>query len=523
MVPANVNQTPFQISDLLHDEAWPHPVEALQLLETHISWVILTGPFAYKIKKPVNFGFIDYETLERRREFCRLEVELNRRFAPDLYLGVVPVINRDHRLVVADEELNEAAAGQAAIEYAVKMRQFPQSAIAAAILQQGKLTNELVEAFGCNLARLHESIESALPCVESVQPGHVADDALDNFPVLEEFFAGDVRRRTIAALKSWTQGQIPRLMPQFRERLEEARVRRCHGDMHLRNIVLLGDKLLPFDGIEFNEQLQWIDLLSELAFPVMDLAARGSSGLAWRLLNAYLEASGDYHNPELLRFYLVYRALVRAKVTCLNPANASDEERRRYTTGDPALDQRAGSWDKYLQIADRMAHPGHPCLAITHGFSGSGKSTAALRFIDAAGGIRVRSDVERQRLAARFRTRDRYSPAMTEQVYIHLRNIAERNLRAGFSVVVDATFLRQCQRRRFQELATELSVEFAILDCDAPPEELRRRILARDHDPSEATVKVLEGQMLTHEPLTTQELQFVRPIPVTNLPPDQTG
>lgn len=509
---ADANKLQFRITELLKVQPWPHDVGELQLLETHISWVILTGKFAYKIKKPVNFGFVNYETLQRRMRFCQLEVELNRRFAPDLYLGVVPIFDDGGTLKVGDvnDSVSCGNGGPQPIDYAVKMRQFSQEAIVAAHVSHSDVPTDLVESFGSNLAKFHNSIESAIPTLKCVQPEQIIEDALDNFVVLEEFFAEDCRLEMIQRLKTWTSEQSTDLVPNFQARLDQGMVRRCHGDLHLKNIIQLPDRLQAFDGIEFNQRLQWIDMLSEVAFPVMDFLARGRPNLAWRLLNSYLEATGDYDAPEVLRFYLVYRALVRAKVTCLNLANSSDEERDRHATGNEVFDRKAGTWDKYLEVAEHFAFDLKPKLSITHGFSGSGKSTAAMKLIDMDGGIRIRSDVERRRLAEKFHTQEKYSSAMSDWVYTHLLELAQTNLRGGFPVLVDATFLKLSHRLPFQKLAESMEVEFEILDCDASYEELCRRIRSRFSDPSEATTEVLDAQMQSHDPLTTEELQFVR-------------
>ncbi len=393
------------------------------------------------------------------------------------------------------------------------MRQFPQESIVATLLQTRDLPVERVEDFGRRLADFHAAIEVAVPLKKSVQPAQVMQDALDNFGDLESFFAGDPRADLLDTWKAWTTQSAPQLVPRLQSRLESGQVRCCHGDLHLRNMICLQDRLQAFDGIEFNEALQWIDVLSELAFPVMDFQARGHSTLAWRLLNAYLESTGDYRDPQVLKFYLVYRALVRAKVTCLNPANATLEERERHATGNPEWDLRAGTWDKYLTSAQYFISQMKPKLIITFGFSGSGKSTAAMSVIDQEGGIRLRSDVERQRTARRLRSADKYSAELSEWLYDQLLELAKRNLQAGFTVVVDATFLKVAQRAPFQKLARTLAVDFEILRCGADYDELCRRIGSRKNDPSEATVEVLQMQMKTHDALTTDELQFVRALP----------
>jgi hypothetical protein len=289
---------------------------------------------------------------------------------------------------------------------------------------------------------------------------------------------------------------------------------------------------VAFDGIEFNEQLQCTDVLSEIAFPVMDFMARGRADLGWRLLNAYLEAAGDYDDLDILRFYLVYRAMVRAKVGWLNPKNRppgwshlanqptiplAEVETDQRNCGKltapetSSLAEMAGPWDKYFAAAELLAFEIQPTLAITHGFSGSGKSTIALQAIDVEGGIRVRSDSLREQLASREGTTDKYSETMNTRVYNKLKEIASAGTLAGFPIIADATFLRRTDRQQFLELVGKLNIPFQIIDCNAPYDELCRRIQQRGHcDPSEATIEILRHQIAHHDPLDAHERQYVR-------------
>jgi predicted kinase len=281
--------------------------------------------------------------------------------------------------------------------------------------------------------------------------------------------------------------------------------------MHLKNIIQLDGRMIAFDGIEFNEEFQWIDVMSEVAFPVMDFVARGRPDLGWRLLNAYLEATGDYPGLSVLRFYLVYRAMVRAKVTWLNPTNRMMKAcQLDGSHSSSRIDELAGPWDKYLSAAKYFAYGLKPVLAITHGFSGSGKSSVALQIIEQSGGIRIRTDVERHRLAEKFKTINKYTPEMSDWVYEYVLEQARAAIESGWPVIVDATFLKRHRRVPFERLARELEIGFQIIDCYAPYEELCKRIRNRGPDPSQATIDVLKSQMETHDPLTNDELTYVR-------------
>jgi len=507
----------------LHEESFSHSVENLQRIETHISCIILTGEFAYTLKKPVDLGFVDYTTLERRKHFCELEVELNRRFSPDLYLGVVPIFKYGDGLRVGgsiigvDEPENgpvsqppEQLEDSIIVDFAVKMRQFPQEAIVASRLDDAALTSCAVEEFGRYIARFHDSIESAIPSLDFVRAKQVADDAMDNFSVLQDPLSGDARFKTLKQLEAWTETEGQRLAAKFDSRLDRGMVRRCHGDLHLKNIIQWKAGLAAFDGIEFNETFQWIDVLSEIAFPVMDFWARGRPDLAWRLMNSYLEETGDYADLDVLRFYLVYRAMVRAKVSWLNPGNHTEARRVEYANSANPEDPFAGPWDKYLQAAEYFALEMSSSLSITHGFSGSGKSTLAIRVIEQEGGVRIRADAERHRLAKKFKTKDKYSLAMSDWVYSHLGELASHAIGASIPVVVDATFLNFKRRQLFESLAKSAGIPFFIIECDASFDELCRRLDSRVDDPSEADIEVLKKQMETHDPLTTAELQYLK-------------
>ena len=519
-MPTKISKSSFTVEQLLEPQVFSHEVTQLSLLETHISWVVLTGPFAYKIKKPVTFSFVDYSTLEKRKTFCEREVELNRRFAPELYLGVVSIFQGEDGLQVG-EELNEsceadrplspvAMATNKPIAYAVKMRQFAQDALVAAKLEQAELTANDVEQFGARIAQFHKLLEQAPPHLKSAQAARIFADTLDNFSLFYSAFEDDPRLQTIKDLEHWTREQFVRLKPDFTKRLEKGYVRRCHGDLHLKNVVQLDGQLVPFDGIEFNEDFQWVDVLSEIAFPTMDFVARGRPDLGWRFLNAYLEATGDYEGLRVFQFYFVYRAMVRAKVTWLNPKNRPVPAQRNDTSSSSDNDPFTGPWDKYLSAATTMAFQWTPSLSIMHGFSGSGKSTVALKVIEESGGIRIRSDVERHRLIHQSEIQEKYSSENIARVYARLLELAKCVLKSGLPVVIDATFLKRHQREDFESLCEEWRIPYRILDCQAPFEELCQRIQNRMADPSEATLGVLKRQMETHDPLTPEELAKVR-------------
>ena len=305
---------------------------------------------------------------------------------------------------------------------------------------------------------------------------------------------------TLESLRQWTVAELRRKQPVFEQRIAAGFIRECHGDLHLGNLLFWNDEFLAFDAIEFNEDLRRIDTMNEVAFLVMDLDDRGYTAWARALLNAYLEITADYGGLSVLRLSMVYRALVRAKVSLIQQLQGSVGDRTRL--GDEG-------W-AYVEHAMRYAHPGQPRLTITHGLSGSGKTTGARNFIQLHGGILLRSDIIRQRFPVEVHEQPalnegRYTAAMTARTYQRLEELSRSILTEGFSVVVDATFLRRDQRDLFRELAHQLKVPFQILEFDAPVDELRQRISNRTGDASEATLEVLESQLSNLEPIAADE------------------
>jgi aminoglycoside phosphotransferase family enzyme/predicted kinase len=485
------------IAALCDPRRYPHPVAQVEHLETHISHVLLAGDFAYKIKKPLNLGFLDFSDLRARRSYCEKELRLNRRSASALYLEVIPIGGSEHNPVLGGSG--------PAIEYALKMRRFPQEALFSRMLDRGELTAGHIDALAAQIARFHAEIETAKAGSSFGEPQAIEQPALQNFAQLAPLLKNASDTRLLDSLRSFTeQAHLP-LREIFSQRKRQGFTRECHGDLHLENIAWYDRDATLFDCIEFNEQLRWIDVMSEVAFVMMDLCARGHAGFAYRLLNAYLERTGDYGGLRVLRYYLIYRALVRAKVL----------ELRTRETGAIAANE-ANRIRGYLSLAQRFAVAGRAAIIITHGVSGSGKSTLAQRLLEDSRAIRVRSDVERKRLlglASGARTgsapgRGLYAQQATQDTYAELERLARIVAEAGYPVIVDATFLKRGQRERFRTLAAALNIRFAILDCRAPEGVLRTRVAereARGRDPSEADLTVLENQLGTRERLQPDE------------------
>ena len=475
------------IAALKNPACYAHNVDEVRLAETHISWVLLTGRYAYKIKKPIKLPFLDFSTLPRRLHFCREELRLNRRLAPELYLGVVPIGGSPSAPRVGKKP---------AFEYAVKMRQFPPEARLDKRLAANAVTRAAITEFATRLAKFH----GGLPALDTDPAGRLAQAAArENVAALAQHVRGR-QRRELDTLRAWTDREFAGLAAMFAQRTAEGAERECHGDLHLENLLWHDGSIVAYDALEFDPALREIDVVNEVSFLAMDLIAHGRHDLAYDFLNRYFEVSGDYAGTDVLRFYLVHRALVRAKVGAIKAEQAGREKRA----------------DRYVETAYALCRPATPLLLITHGLSGSGKTTITDELVGRLRALRVRSDLERKRLhglAAEARTgsgvaQGLYAAGDTRRTYEELARIADRALRHSFNAIVDATFLRRAERWELRQVAAFNGARFAILDCTAPAEELRRRIAARDtagRDASEATFAVLEHQLATQDPLDRAE------------------
>ncbi len=494
---------PSLILALLEPQRYPHPVENVDLVQTHISWVLLAGQFAYKIKKPVKLHFLDFSTLERRRICCLDELRLNSRFAPDLYLDVISITGS-----ASDPHLGGTGApNDAPIEYAIRMRRFDDEARLDRICSRGELQASHVSGLADAVADFHASADAAAAQSRFGLPGEVLAPALDNFQDLARLLPNEKVQGRLHALRAWTMTQFDLLAPLMQSRKDAGRVRECHGDLHLANLVLIGGQVRMFDCIEFNEDLRFIDVASEIAFTYVDLLDHGQPGLANWFIDEYFSRSGDYEAAQLLLFYAVYRALVRAKIAAIRAGQSHDDSGEAIT---------------YVALAEHLVTPIPRRLIITHGLSGCGKTAATSQLLQSdlhACTLRVRSDVERKRLfglAAGERSGAGvsggiYAPDAHRRTYRRLHELAGMLLHAGWSVIVDATFLKRADRAAFQHLARDCGAAYSILAPVATPAQLHERNLARQasgKDASEANLEVLQAQMRSIEPLDLDERPY---------------
>lgn len=456
--------------------------DRVERIETHISTLLLHGAFADKLRKPLTLPFLDFSTAAARRHDCEEELRLNRRTAPQLYLEVRPVLGTPEAPHIGEPGSDETGA----IDWLLRMRRFDNEQLLARLAERGALNDAHIDALAHRVADFH----AALPASPAAwgDPAEVRAWARANFAALP----------SLPDLHDWTEREFERIAPSLALRRAQGHVREGHGDLHLGNIVMVDGEPLPFDAIEFNPALRHADTMADAAFVFMDLWRHGLLRQAWRFASAYAERSGDYGGAPLLPFFAVYRALVRAQVAAIR--------------GDEAALQRDLRCAASLAALRRT----RPLLVLVGGVSGSGKSTVALELLQSLGAIRVRSDVERKRLAGMAVTarptaqqaQALYGAAMTERTYARLNGIAADLLRAGLNVIVDAAALRRGERDALHARAQAVGADFRIVECIAPEAVLRERItrrIAEDRDASDATLAVLDLQLRVREPVAPEE------------------
>ena len=487
------------VKELQDPSAYPHPTEEISIVETHISLVFLTGPYAYKIKKAVNLGFLDFSTLESREYFCREELRLNKRLCRELYLDVVPITEQSGKTMIGGN-------GRI-IDYAVKMIQFDRNMEIDTLLARNRITGKQIDQISRTVAEFHESTPAAEPDTPYGRPETLVKPVRDNFTETERLNRNRHEAELLEKLKQWTETEYRRRIPLFTFRKASGCIRECHGDMHTGNMVLWRKKVMIFDCIEFNRTLSNIDVISEIAFLVMDLEHSGHPEHAWNFLNDYLSLTGDYEGLPLLRFYKTYRAMVRAKVTAIRYLQEHDPGEKKKTFAEHC---------SYVSTAVDYTTPGAFGLVITCGVSGSGKTTAARKFASLMQAVHIRSDIERKRLfglkhlekSSPEQSRTMYSDNSSDATYTRLCEIATICLTNGYTVIVDATFLRHEERERFIALGKKRGCPMVILHCKAPEKLLEERVRKRhEHgrDASEADHAILLDQLQNVLPLSAEE------------------
>ncbi|MBR8827440.1 MAG: AAA family ATPase [Gomphosphaeria aponina SAG 52.96 = DSM 107014] len=483
---------------------YPHSVQnSIKGIQTHISYVLLTGNYAYKIKKAVNFGFLDFSTLAKRKFFLEEELRLNKQNAPEIYLEVLPItkIGEIYRLNGRGETQ----------EYVLKMRQFSQDDLLSRMLEQGKLTTKHLEDLGKMVALFHEKSQTNDE-IKSFGTGEKIKASIDdNYGHTAKYIGITQSQQQYEETKRFTDNFLSEKKEIFSSRRENNKIKECHGDLHLKNICWWQNKIQLFDRIEFNEEFRFIDVIADVAFTVMDLEARGFQELGNVFLNTYLENTGDWEGVQVLPLYLCRQAYVRAKVfsLMLDEGALSEQEKEKVTK----------TAVNYYQLAWKYTLPKQGKLILMSGLSGAGKSTVAEEIAKKSNGIKIRSDAVRKHLGGmaleEHGGNELYTPAMSEKTYNRLLALGIILASQGWVVILDGKYDRQIWRERAYVAAEVAKLSLEIIHCTAPMGVLRDRLAQRTGDISDATVNLLTEQQTAAEPFTEAERKYVTTIDTT--------
>jgi aminoglycoside phosphotransferase family enzyme/predicted kinase len=479
------------LKSLLKTDAYPEQTNSVELLQTHVSWIFLTDSHAYKVKKPVNFGFLNFSTIDRRRFYCNEEVRLNRRLCPDIYERVV--------------ELREISGGAAfhgdgqVIDYAVKMKRLPAERMLDRLVDNGLVSAADMRTVARAIAEFHNTAATTPAISEFGHLDRIMFNWQENFDQMAAFEDSTLSAEERELIRGWGSSFTERNAELFSRRVEDGFIRECDGDIHLENICMHDGKVCIFDCIEFNDRFRYCDTAADVAFLLMDLDFHGRRDLADEVIIAYRAASGDSGMADLIDFYKLYRAFIRGKVESLLFHDTGVDQMERDRARAKAI--------RYFRLARGYIerHRLQPTLFITCGLMGSGKSTLAEQLSFELGISTFNSDVVRKRMAgiapdthaATAFGEGLYSSRANDAVYTELLRLAEPELAAGRSTILDASFKNKAYRTRCAELAKQYGAAFVILHvtCDEP--ENRRRLTERTasgRSVSDGRLELLESQ-----------------------------
>ncbi|MBI2935145.1 MAG: AAA family ATPase [Chloroflexi bacterium] len=492
---------------------YPDRPSAVEVIQTQMSVVFLTGNYAYKIKKPVNLGYLDYTSLEQRQLNCKQEVTLNQRLCPDHYFGVVPVTLHEGRYLIDGP-------GQT-VEYAVKMKQLPRDRTMDVLLRSNAVTAAMLHDLAERIAVFHARAATGPVISEFGSPEAIRRNIDENFSQTEAYLNNVISLRRLRRLNSYSISFLERNEGLLRSRAAGGRVRDCHGDLHLAHVCFC-DGICIFDCIEFNERFRYCDVASEIAFLAMDMDRYDRPDLSDSMVNNYVTAAGDPGLLELLDFYKCYRAMVRAKVNCFKLNDPLLAETEKEAASETAR--------RYFTLAESYTLKStRPVLIVMMGLVASGKSALARAVSEATGAPVVSSDVTRKQLAGvplRERHFEEYGAGLyareaTRKTYAALYARAGTILKKGKAVVLDATFRKQAEREAAWSLAQEFGARFLLVECRCPEEETRKRLARRleQGSISDGRWEVYVQQKVDLEPVSGMEpLQYLlvdssRPLP----------
>ena len=489
------------IEQMQQSEFYPHStVESIELVQTHISYVFLTGDYAYKLKKAINFGFLDFSTLDKRQHFLAEEIRLNESIAPELYLEVLPITQTGDRYSLGGE-------GEV-VEYVLKMRQFPQENLFVNLFAAGKLDIKQMEELGKIVAQFHSQAETNDYIRSFGTVAKISESFDENYQQTEKYI-GIVQTQTqFDETKAYTDRFFAEKDALFESRRENNQIKECHGDLHLKNICLWQDQIQLFDRIEFNEPFRFVDIMYDVAFAVMDLEARDRKDLANAFLNTYLEQTGDWFGLQLLPLYLSRQAYVRAKVTSFLLDDPGIPQKVKEEAAKTAADYYQQAW-AYTQNRSGK-------IILMSGLSGAGKTTVAKEIARNINAIHIRSDAIRKHLAGiplnEKGGEEIYSAEMSQQTYSKMLELGILLANIGFSVILDGKYDRVALRQKAIATAKDNNLPLKIINCTAPTEVLRDRLDQRSGDISDATTELLSSQQAKAEDFTEEEKPYVSTI-----------
>ncbi len=493
---------PYSLSLLLQqmsrDSFYPHEVKSpIQVLKTHSAIVLLTGDYAYKIKKPVDLGFLDFSTLAKRKAYLKKELSLNQRVSSEIYLAVIPISQKGDNLILDNQDN--------VVDYTLKMRQFPQDRLLSQLEKKGKLTPEIIQQLGQVIADFHQNSLTNDYILSFGEVSQIKKAIDENYEQTDQYIGWLQTQQQYDETKAFTDQYLTEKQPYFKQRQADEKIRECHGDLHLNNICYWQDKIYLFDRIEFNESFRFVDGMYDVAFTVMDLEANQQNVLSNLFLNIYLERTGDWQGLQVLPFYLCRQTYVRAKVNSLLLADESLSKEERQKAIDSAR--------RYYHLSWQYTQKKQGKLIIMSGLSGSGKSTVAGQLAPEIKAIHIRSDAVRKHLAGielnQTGTNDMYRSQMNLKTYQRLLDLGEMLTKEGYTVILDAKFDQRQWRKMALQIAQTFCYPFYIIHCKASLESLSQRLNQRQGDISDATSQLLQQQVNQFEEFTEKETAYL--------------
>lgn len=486
---------PRLVDSMMQKDFYPHAPETVELAQTHISYVFIAGDYVYKVKKPVDFGFLDFTTLEKRKFYCEEELRLNRRLAPSIYLDVVAITEDDRR------RLAPGGAGDV-VEYAVRMKKLPLDRMLKILLAQGKADAGTFDAVAARIAAFHRDAQTGGKIDEMGSLATIRHNQEENFQQTEKYRDVTIPSYQYDFIKRYVERFLKAKKTLLEKRVADHKIRECHGDLHLEHICV-ADEIIVFDCIEFNERFRCGDVAAEVAFLTMDLDYNGYTGQAEAFTNAYLKYSGDTDMRALLNFYRCYYAYVRGKVTSFRLDQKELPDSERHTVQLTA----SRYFDLAYTYATRLEKP---ALILTAGMIGSGKSYQARNLASRFGADVIRTDVLRKELlniAPAERHPDAfgqgiYSNDMSRRTYDKALEIAARKIAQGKPVIIDASFQSRADRALAVDLANRLHIPFYCIECICPDEAVKIRLEKRKMEtdnPSDGRWEILQEQKRHYE------------------------